>query len=177
MSTYSHYFIPVLLIILIARKVMRSIGFQKFSKARLIFRICLFSFVACVLLMTAALHPFSYLTDLAGALLGAGLLYWSTKHTIFQNRGADLYYRTNIWIEVTIIALFLIRFIFRLPVLIKIFNVEAETLEERKAKIEALRDPYTGALIFILIVYYIGYSAFILKKGPAAKSIQSNEVL
>jgi hypothetical protein len=166
---YSHYLIPALLVLLVARRVKRSIGFQKFSKARLIIRICLFSFVALMLFGSAALHPISYLTDLAGALVGCGILYWAMKHTIFENRADDLYYRTNIWVEVTVIGLFLIRFFSRIPMFYQALNVKAETLEEKRARIESLRDPYTGALIFILIAYYIGYSAFILKKAPAAK--------
>ncbi|CAN5897727.1 hypothetical protein BH11BAC7_BH11BAC7_30970 [soil metagenome] len=181
MSNYSQYLIPALFVLLIARKVKGSIGFQKFAKARLIIRICLFSFVALMLLTTAALHPISYISDFVGALLGFGLLYWAMKLTIFENREAGLYYRTNIWIEVTIIALFLIRFISRFPLFYgtfsNAFSGKHETPGEVKAKLETLRDPYTGALIFVMIAYYIGYSAFILKKAPAAKTIETGQSL
>ncbi|MEO5645463.1 MAG: sporulation protein [Bacteroidia bacterium] len=162
------YILPVVLIILIGRRIFRSIGFQKYSKGRLIFRVSLVSLVAIILLTTAAFHPVSYLFDFIGMVLGAALLYWATRQTTFENRGTDLYYRTNIWIELIVVGLFLGRLVTRIPSFIGILNSKAETPEQMRAKMESLRDPYTGALIFILFVFYIGYSAYILKKAPHA---------
>jgi hypothetical protein len=171
MQNYSHYIAPVLLLVfLVARKIMRTIGFQKFSQPRLIIRIVLLSMATVVFLITAALHPISYLIDLGGAISGLALLFWSMRHSVFEKRGNDFYYRTNIWIELLVFVLFLSRLISRISLFYQLFSTDAETPAELKAKIQSLRDPYTGALIFILFAYYIGYSVFVLKKVAELKN-------
>jgi hypothetical protein len=165
---FSHYAVPaILMIVLVARRVMRSIGFQKFSQVRLIVRIVLISLLSLILLIGAAFHPLSYLTDFGGMLLGLVLLYWSAKHSVFERRQDGLYYRTNIWIELIVVVLFLSRFIYRIGIFYNAFSGQVETPEELKSRLEALRDPYTGALIFILFTYYVGYSIFVLRKNTA----------
>jgi hypothetical protein len=171
MPNLSHYAFPVfLMIFLVARRIKRSIGFQKFSQPRLIVRIVLLSLVTIVFLVTAALHPLSYFSDFGGALLGLALLYWSVQHSVFELRGTDYFYRTNIWIEIIVVVLFLSRFLYRISIFYEFMSVRATTPEELKSRLNSLRDPVTGGLIFILFAYYIGYSFFVLRKVAELKS-------
>ncbi len=171
MPDYSHYAFPIiLLVVLVARRIMRSIGFQKFSQTRLTVRVVLLSIATLLFLITAALHPISYLADFCGVILGLALLYWAIRHSVFEKREKDFYYRTNIWVELIVVVLFLSRFIWRISLFYQVFSSDVETPEELKARINSLRDPYTGALIFILFTYYIGYSIFVLRKHSELKT-------
>ena len=157
MENYKYLF-PILLFgFLIYRRIQKTIGFQKYTSSRLIFRIVLFSIVAVVILAFTVRNPMSVLADLAGVLLGISLVYFAIKNTIFEKRDDGLYYRTHIWIELTVLFLFFARLIYR------VYKRSAH-MDDAQA-INDLRTPITSVIFFIICTYYIGYFIFILRQA------------
>ncbi|MES9687561.1 sporulation protein [Bacillus sp. JJ353] len=164
-AVYFAQFFAICLIVYI--KVKRSIGFQPLKKARMIFRIVLFSGVFITLLTMSSLHPLSYLYDLIGILLGLLLTIYALKHLSIENREGVIYFRTHLWVELIVLCLFLYRFLSRL--------IEINRLQTIQSGGSAYgtffaQDPATMIGFFVLAVYYVGFSFFILKKGKVAEN-------
>ncbi|QHZ49101.1 sporulation protein [Bacillus sp. NSP9.1] len=162
MTLYVVQLFAIVLIIYIRFK--RSIGFQPLNRARLMFRIVLFSVIFLFLLTMSALHPLSYLYDLIGIGFGFLLTAYALKHVSLENRDGVIYFRTHLWVELLVLCLFLYRFLFRI---IEINAVEDASLKSGSAAYGALfaQDPATMIALFVLAVYYVGFSFFVLKKG------------
>jgi hypothetical protein len=155
------YLIPVLLVgYLIYRRVQRTIGLQKYTSSRLIFRIVLFSLVAAMILAVNALQPMALISDGVGIILGVTLVYFAAKNTIFENRADGLYYRTHIWVELTVLCLFFSRLIYRFYTMSQVMQNADERMQNR---MDDLRNPLTSGVFFIICAYYVGYFLFILK--------------
>ncbi len=166
MENYTRYLIPLgLIIFLIYRRIKRTIGFQKYIPAVMIFRIILFSLVATMVLSFTVTKTTSLIADLAGISLGLTLLYLAVKNTVFEKRQDGLYYRTHIWIELTILILFLARFIYRFYTLFT--HVKSNSPEEMQNSLQNVRDPLTSSVFLVICAYYIGYFAFILKHSKS----------
>ncbi|WP_042348220.1 DUF1453 family protein [Bacillus massiliigorillae] len=146
------------------RKVKRSIGFQLYKPRRLIFRIIIFSLVSLFVLTSCFLHPVTFLYVAIGLILGVLLVSYAIKHSKFEVRNYLFYYRTHLWIESLVLALFLGRFIYRIIILLQISN-EVTDMNSLQYSQHFTKDPSTIIILFILMVYYIGYNSFILRKG------------
>jgi hypothetical protein len=172
MENFKQYIIPVILIaFLISRKIRRTIGFQKYSKPRLIIRIVILSIVTLPVLALAALHPISLVSDTVGVLIGFVLLFFATKNTVFEKRNDNLFYRTHIWIELLILFIFFGRLLYRISIMYRVLE-SSQSQYETRSQLESMRDPFTAAVFFIICTYYIGYFSFILKR--AAKPLEEN---
>jgi hypothetical protein len=159
------YLYPMLLILFILyRRIKRSIGFQPFKTRRLIVRIAIFSFIAVLLLGISALHPMSYIYDLAGIIAGLILITYAIKHSSFEMREKTLFYRTHIWIESFVLFVFLGRFLYRVTYLFVIPNSQPNMNSVQYGQ-HFTKDPSTMAIFFLLAAYYIGFYSFVLKKG------------
>jgi hypothetical protein len=155
------YLIPVLLVgYLIYRRVQKTIGFQKYTSSRLIFRIVLFSLVSAMILAVTIFDPMALVSDGVGILLGLTLVYFAVKNTIFENRADGLYYRTHIWVELTVLGLFFSRLIYRFYTMSQVMQNADERMQDR---MNDLRNPLTSGVFFIICAYYVGYFIFILK--------------
>ncbi|HWY36390.1 MAG TPA: hypothetical protein VNX68_17225 [Nitrosopumilaceae archaeon] len=166
MENYSSL-LPVLLIgFLIYRRVQRTIGFQKYSPNRLKFRIGLLSIIAIVLLVLTFLHPISLISDGLGIILGLVLVYFAIKNTIFDNRVDGLFYRTHIWIELTVLFLFFARLIYRFYQMSVVME-KVHSGEQMSDKLNDIRNPLTAVVLFIMCTYYISYFLFVLKQAKA----------
>lgn len=146
------------------RRIRRSIGFQPFKPKRLIFRIALFTLVALFFISSCFLHPISFIYVLTGAAIGSLLLTYAIKHSQFETRKDELFYRTHIWIESIVLFLFLSRFLFRITLLFQISNKQAN-MNSLEYSQHFTTDPLTMSVFFILVVYYIGFYLFLIKKG------------
>ncbi len=177
MDHYKQLLIPVLLIgFLIYRRIKKTIGFQKYSQGKLIFRIVLFSLVSVLLLALTVFHPISFISDIVGIALGVGLVYLAIKNTKFEQRTDGMYYRTHIWIELSVLLLILGRVAFRLFKMSQVFD-KMDELQQNRDALKDISNPFTASIFFILCTYYICYFAFILKKAQALKAETANSTV
>jgi hypothetical protein len=163
MESFKHYIIPVLLIaFLIFRTIRRTIGLQKYSKTRLSIRIVIFSIVSLLMVGLAIAHPISLIYDTVGILIGLGLLYLSIKNIVFEKRNDELFYRTHIWIELSVLSIFFARLSYRFYILFKVFE-NVQSPDQIRNQLADIRDPLTASIFFIICTYYIGYFGYVLK--------------
>ncbi len=159
--------IVFLIALILARRIRRSIGFQKFNEPLLIVRVVLFSIVSVLFLAFAFLYPMAFVSDGLGIIIGLVLAYTATNHAKFEKRENGLYFKTHIWVEIVVITLFLARFVYRVVVLKDMFEPD-QSQQDIQARMQSMRDPITGAVLFAFCTYYIGYFSFILKEGRKA---------
>ncbi|SDM54557.1 hypothetical protein SAMN04488137_0675 [Fictibacillus solisalsi] len=163
--------IPLLIMVFVVyRRVRQTIGFQFFKPRRLIFRMIVFSLIIIGFLANAALHPRTLFYAVPGLCLGIVLVHNAARHSTFQWKNNELHYRTHKWIEATVLILFLGRFLYRYLFLITSTNWQS--LESFQYGQHFTRDPLTAFVFFVLGTYYIGFNAYILKKG---KELQKEE--
>ncbi|MDF2963836.1 MAG: hypothetical protein K0S39_5571, partial [Paenibacillus sp.] len=103
-----------LIAFMLYRRFKRSVGFQKLTRSRLIFRSVMFTLLGCVFLYLGMLHPINFVADAAGLAAGLVLSYYAVKHLRFEKRPDGWYYRTHIGIEVTVLVIFMSRIGYRL---------------------------------------------------------------
>jgi uncharacterized protein YacL len=148
----------------IYRRVKRTIGYQKLSRSRLIFRTIMFGLLGCVILYIGFLHPINLLADGIGLAAGLVLAYYAIKHIRFEKRADAWYYRTTLWVEITVIVLLLGRIAYKLlsiymyPAAVAVPPGAAPTLEVYT------KDPLTVGIFFVLIAFYIRYFTYLLGK-------------
>jgi hypothetical protein len=162
---YSQYVIPVLLIAFILyRRVKRSIGFQAYHQKRLVIRSTILLLIGLLLLGVSAIHPVSYIYEIAGSLLGSALLIMAIKWSRFETRQGTIYYRTHIWIETFVLFVFLSRFLYRMFYLFQVSGKQAE-LNSSQMNMQYTKDPLTMGVYFLLVVYYVGYAFYVIRKA------------
>jgi hypothetical protein len=156
----------VIIAFVLYRRVKRSIGFQRFSPKGLKFRIVLFAFVGVILLAVSIIHPILIVADVVGIAAGAVLAYYAIRHFIYEWRDELLYSRTHIYIESTVLILFLGRVLYRV---LSIFMISKnlEVVQGDNQMAQYTRDPYTVGIFCVIITYYIIYNYFLIRKGKA----------
>lgn len=155
--------IIALLVLVIVKRIMRAFSYQPYKKGTLVFRITLYSFIALLLMWYAALDPVQYLFDLGGLALGAGLAYLAVKNMMFESRKDGLFFKTHVWVEIVILAVFFIRLAWRYYIVYNEYAGLAPEVISRKLRYSS--DPFTGVVFFLLCTYYIGYYAFVYRRG------------
>ena len=163
-----------LIVLLLIRRIKRSVGFQKFNETTLIIRMVLFGLVIVSILSFAIIYPMALIPDFIGIAVGLGLAYIATNHAQFEKRENGVYFKTHIWVEMAVIGLFIARMVYRIVVVKDIFQ-DTQTNEDIQAKMNYMRDPLTGSIMFAFCTYYIGYFSFILKEGKAALKDNSGQ--
>lgn len=156
------YFAAVLF--LLYRRVKNGIGFQKYEKHALLGKILLFSVAAIFSVIMSITRPDPLFGAAAGILAGLGLVYVATKDVQFEIRKDGLYYRTTIWIELTVLLLFFARFIFRFYALYSSLG-HLQSIAALQNIIHNTNDPYTAGAVMVLCTYYTGYYIVVIKKG------------
>lgn len=159
----------VVLVLILSRRIKRSIGFQKYNQTTLIIRMVAFGIITISVLLTSIIYPPTLFYDVAGIIAGLILAYIATNHAQFEKREDGLYFKTHIWVEIAVIALFLARFVYRF-VLVKDMFQSDENQQDIQTRMHSMRDPVTGAILFAFCAYYLGYFSFILKEGKKALS-------
>lgn len=176
MQSVSQYLFPILIIgLVLYRRIKRSVGFQLLKLSRLKFRIFIFILVSVLILAMSALQPISYIYDVIGMAIGLILAKLAIKYSLFETRNSELFFRTNIWIESLTLFLFLSRFLYRLMTVYMV-SKPATTQDPTMISQNFTRDPLTRIFFFILAIYYIGYYAFLLKKGKELAEEKSRDI-
>ena len=149
---------------LLFRRIKDGIGFQQYARNKLWGKIVLFSGASALTIFISITRPVSLIGDVAGIIAGLGLTYLATRNMRFEHRKNGLYYRTSIFVELSVLLLFFARFLFRFYTVYRSVNhVQSEAY--LKSKILITNDPYTGAAVLVLCSYYVSYYLVVLKKG------------
>ena len=159
----STFLIMVIIAFAVYRRVKRTIGYQKLSRSRLIFRTVAFGLLGCVFLYVGTLHPINFVADGVGLVAGLALAYYAIKHIRFEKRADVWYYRTTLWVEITVIVLLLGRIAFKL-LSIYLYNPASFELGASPSLESYTKDPLTVGLFFVLISFYIRYFIYLLGK-------------
>lgn len=165
MNAIGQYAIPIAIIALVIyRRTKRSIGFQKLSVRRMNVRLGFFAFIGLLLLLLAIRHPIMLVGYAVGIAGGLVLARYAALHFKTEARGDGLYYRTHIWIESTVLALFLGRIAYRM---IEMAAMPASVAEMPADPGAMVKDPVTGGILFVIIAYYFAYYLFAMRKAKS----------
>jgi TRAP-type mannitol/chloroaromatic compound transport system permease large subunit len=155
--------VPVLLVLFIVyRRIKRTVGTQPFQPRKLKVRTGIFLVVALLLLIAGLLHPILWAADGAGLIAGSALAWLAIRHNRFEWREAGLHYRTHTAIQAVVVALFVGRIAYRFA----FAGQQTAASPDNQAQMQMYaRDPWTAAVFFVLVAFYIGYYTYILRKG------------
>lgn len=168
MNAIGQFAVPLVVIAFIMyRRTKRSIGFQKLSVRRMKVRLGFFAFAALMLLLLALKHPVMLIGYAAGVIGGLVLARYAERHFVTERRSGELFFRTHIWIESTVLALFLGRIVYRFIEVAMMGDFGAGMPQD---PVMMTKDPITGGIVFIIISYYFAYYLFVIR---SAKTIGS----
>lgn len=150
----------VLIAFMLYRRFKRTIGFQKLTRSRLIFRSVVFGILGCVFLYMGMVHPINYVADAVGLVGGLVLSYYAVKHLRFEKRQDGWYFRTHIGIEIAVLVILMSRIGYRL---IGIYlQAPAAQAAAASSMQDFAKDPLTVGIFFVLIAYYLRYFTHLL---------------
>jgi len=175
MQNPTSYIFPILLLAFaIFMRIRRSIGFQKYRVAVPIARIFVCTLILGIIFTFGFLfHPATLLPDAGGIIAGAGLAFLGVRHAIFEIRKDGLYYRTHVWVEIGILALFFVRLAYRFYDLYgSLGNLPAEQVA---GQLRYEKDPITGSIISVFCTYYICYFVYIASKANKLLKTGNNQ--
>ncbi|WP_239635556.1 CcdC protein domain-containing protein [Paenibacillus sp. H1-7] len=153
--------IALLIGLMMYRRTKRTIGAQKLVRSRLWFRTIVFGIIGCMFLYASFLHPVNFIADFVGLACGLVLAFYAVKHTEFEKRTDGWYYRTSLWVNIAVMALFIGRIAYKL-LYHGAMNAPAP------APVNPIEmygsDPLTIGIFFVLVAYYIRFFTFLLFK-------------
>lgn len=151
------------------RRFRRLVGRQKLRTKRMIFRIVVLSVVCVVLLLSPFLTTKGLVAAAVGAVVGMVLAFYAFGNTQFEAAPEGNYYTPNLYIGLTVSALFIGRLLYRFIVLYPVMS-GAIKHSNPNALSGYEHSPLTLGLYFLLAGYYISYYAGILKKSRTLRS-------
>lgn len=164
MQSYSVIIIVALILFSIFRRVRRNIGWQELNSGRMMFRVVIFLVIGVLFLIGGAVHPISLISDVVGVLLGVILAFYSAGLTRFEQREKSLYYRPNTWIGSIVIAIFLIRFIYRFATIFVQGNLTGGGKEGMQNFSYTIGNSWTAGFMLIMFAYYVFYYIILIRK-------------
>ncbi len=151
------------------RRFRRLVGRQKLQSKRMIFRIVVLSIVCVVLLFSPFLTTKGLVAAAVGAVVGMALAFYALGNTRFESTPEGKYYTPNLYIGLTVSALFIGRLLYRFIALYPAMS-GAIKHSDPNALTGYEHSPLTLGLFFLLAGYYISYYAGILKKSRTLRS-------
>jgi hypothetical protein len=178
-SQIGPYLFAALVVFAVYRRLRRSFGRQRLRPGRMTVRIVLLALIGCVML-PMALRSAQYLAaELAGAALGVGLALWGAQRTRFATYGGQLHYVPHTYTGIAVSLLFLGRLTFRIvqmytgvqgPLVANAQVANAADPSHAFAPASMVRSPFTVAIFFVLIGYYVCYYSWVLWKSKHLKA-------
>ncbi|RTE04415.1 hypothetical protein [Paenibacillus whitsoniae] len=163
MQDAAHYILPLLFIaFFIYRRIKRTIGFQPLRRRRLIGRLSLFSVFGVVILALGFVHPIHFIGYGLGLAGGTLLGLTAIRHTRFEHRADGWYYRTHLWVEITVLVLFLGRIAYRYAT-IAVSSSPATTMNPTGFD-QFSKDPVTAGVFFIIVSFYVIFFGYLLRE-------------
>ncbi|KPV44828.1 hypothetical protein [Alicyclobacillus ferrooxydans] len=149
------------------RRIRRTVGFQYLARKRMTTRIVIFCVLALVVLSAGAGHPMSYVSDAVGVVMGGIIAFISARTTKFEIKNGRLGYLQHLWIGMGLIVLFIGRLVFRFVILSSDIGQmqQQDTAGQNHMVAQNFSDPWTAGIFMLLVAYYIGYYAFLLRKA------------
>lgn len=157
--------IAVLVLFGLYRRVRRTVGFQYLVRRRLTTRVVIFSILALAILAAGAANPMSYVSDAVGLVIGGIIAYISARTTKFEMRNGRWGYFQHLWIGIGLIVLFIGRLAFHfIEISQEVGKIQQQASGQNQMSAQSLSDPWTSGILMLLVAYYIGYFAFLLRK-------------
>lgn len=149
--------------LIIFLRLRRAVTRQLASTPRLLFRtLILFGLLALV----AAGAPFSpplLVAGLVGLVLGVGIGILGIRLTAFEDGPGAVYYRPNLYLGLGVLALFLLRLVWRVEMVAQIVQSPGPLEPANGAAFgQYASDPVTLLLFVIYIGYYITFNTGVL---------------
>jgi hypothetical protein len=162
MQGWIHYvYIALLIGFIVYRRTKRTIGFQRLSRKRLMFRIIIFGILGLLILGFGFIHPISFVYDAIGLAGGIVLGIIAIRHTRFEKREEAWFYRTHLWVEITVLVLFLSRIAYRMLV---IFTAAGSNNVNTADPSQFTKDPLTAGIFFVIVSYYVLFFGYLLRE-------------
>lgn len=159
--------VPIAIVVwIVYRRIKRTIGFQHYSKRRLLVRTIILSVIGALVIALGIFHPIAFAGDAAGMAAGALLAYAAIRYLTFENREGEWYYRTHVWVETVVLVLFLGRMAYRI-----IESVATSGHSGRNNSLAHIEDPITAGALLMFVCYYILVATVLIQKE---KKLTSN---
>jgi hypothetical protein len=167
------FFIAILVVFLIYRRLRRSFGQQLLRPLRMQVRIGVLILVGALLLPIALRSAAFLFAMLGGMVAGVALGLWGGARTRFLEVDSRLYYVPHTYTGIAVSLLFLGRLVYRL---IQVYaNVHAHTVAEPASQAfppaGMVNSPLTLGLFFVLMGYYVCYYSFVLWKSNPQRRV------
>lgn len=148
------------------RRVRRSVGLQLAKSDYLGFRIVIYVALGITVAVSMAVRPQLLVYAAVGLAAGALTGFISLRFTQFEWRDAKLFFRSNSWLGMGIIILFLVRivvvFVSTPGAMEGVPVKQPATAPGHSALATYVNDPATAVILFILVGYYVVYYSAIL---------------
>lgn len=158
------YVIAIPAVLLIYRRLRRSFGQQPVRPVRMWIRIGILTLLGFSFL-PAAFKSIPFLAAEAGGLgAGIALALWGTSRTRYRSEFGQVYYVPHTYTGIAVSVLFLGRLAYRLAQPYAWNSDVDSTSGSTFAPPIIMSSPFTAALVFFLIGYYVCYYGMVLWK-------------
>lgn len=122
--------------------------------------------LALVILANGFVDPISYVADAVGLVIGGIIAYISARTTRFEMRNGRYGYLQHLWIGIGLVVIFIGRLGFRfIEISQEAGKLQQQAANQNQLAAEGFSDPWTSGIFMLLVAYYIGYFAFLLRKS------------
>ncbi len=162
--------IAALVLFVLYRRFRRNFGRQPLRQNRMIIRMLILG-VFCLVLLLSPFGSFKgYMAALLGAFLGLVLALYAIAHTYFEVTPEGRFYTPNVYIGMTVTALFIGRIIYRFIVVYPVLHGAVQQAHQNPQLQENpfasyQHSPLTLGLYFLLAGYYICYYGGVIIKS------------
>jgi hypothetical protein len=161
------YFIAVMVVWAIYRRLRRSFGQQPLRPVRMRIRMGILILLGASFI-PAALRSVQFLgAEVAGLMAGIALALWGASRTRYRSEGDQLYYLPHTYTGIVVSLLFIGRLAYRLT---QAYLWNAGGADEAigpamTAPAMNMKSPLTAGLVFVVIGYYVVYYGVVLWKA------------
>jgi hypothetical protein len=164
------YFIAVMVVWAIYRRLRRSFGQQPLRPVRMRIRMGILILLG-VSFIPMALKSVQFLgAEAAGLLAGITLALWGASRTRYRSEGDQLYYLPHTYTGIVVSLLFIGRLAYRLAQAYlwhaaPLSGPDAATAPAMSWPATNMKSPLTAGLVFVVIGYYVVYYGVVLWKA------------
>jgi hypothetical protein len=160
------YLIAVLAVLLVYRRLRRSFGPQRIRPVRMNVRIGILILLGGSLLPLAVRSNQFLLAELAGLVAGVALGVWGARRTRFQTRDGQLHYVPHTYTGIVVSLLLVGRLAYRLVIFYSMGRASSSAdYGQDFTSPTMVKSPFTVALLFVVIGYYVCYYSMVLWKS------------
>jgi hypothetical protein len=161
------YFIAVMVVWAIYRRLRRSFGQQPVRPVRMRIRMGIL-IVLGLSFVPVALKSVQFLgAEVAGLVAGISLALWGASRTRYRTEGDQIYYVPHTYTGIVVSLLFIGRLAYRLAqaYLWNAVGTDTATAPAMTGPAMHMKSPLTAGLVFVVIGYYVVYYGVVLWKA------------